>query len=755
MRSLIPIWALSIVLLVNVSYAASSKLGPSTPEVAAKVAAIKAFGTNDAAVAAFNSAFNDLDSLDFDSQQLVRQSLQEAVQASLDRKDAPISAESDWNKTLHDPRVWALLKPEQQEAAGARFTGDDPTQAHHLFWQDKAKFIASLPQGRLPEATEFADVVVVGGGMGGLSTAQEILRIHPTTKLTLLEQAAVVGGHARGETWDGVPAEIGASYIGIPQPGTDLAAKLDELGLSSKLQAHTEHDPMLIDGTWYEDVWKNGTVPESKDQFEQLARYFDEMSRNENGKIYPEIPYSSDDQRKYVAGLDGITLQKHLEDDVLKQKLHPHALMALEHYMWSSALQSISEISAANGLSFFVGDWRGKASFANGNAAISEAMHADISKRDGAKVRTSSIAFNVKVGADGVDVSYQAADGSVKTVRARWVVMAVPLFVAEKIVEELEPERVNVIAELKYRAYMVASALIHQLIPKRFYDLYFSAPRLSKRPGSPRNESMEQGATDVILHSSEKGDKSVLTLFQPLPYEGSQGQLYRTMQDLGKAKESALTQLKRDVLPGLGVSPDSVKGVRIALWGHSMPIPPLGFYAKGLADILRKPFKEKVVFVHQDVWQQPSFETIFSEALLRAREIAADLRPAPTAPAQLRAMRMVDNFDPVLGPVMHRMSDAKLCLEGKGIRFLCEGNDKKDLAVFKENSKKAEAIMLSRYPDEPKNARLRELLSHLFQSINDQLDRIDQALDAKDDAEKAAALRRISVLMAEAHGAFS
>ena len=80
-------------------------------------------------------------------------------------------------------------------------------------------------------------------------------------------------------------------------------------------------------------------------------------------------------------------------------------------------------------------------------------------------------------------------------------------------------------------------------------------------------------------------------------------------------------QLRDSILPLLKIKPEQVRDLRIARWGHPLPVAAKGLIADGTVDALRAPFKERVFFVEQDNWALPALETSVTEALTWAPEI--------------------------------------------------------------------------------------------------------------------------------------
>ena len=101
----------------------------------------------------------------------------------------------------------------------------------------------------LPAATSKADIVIVGGGVAGLSAAY-FLR---GKDWLLLEKEDHFGGNAYEEEFEGQYFATGSAYAYHGDEGDQLAS---EIGL--KLPMVNMPDPTLVNKTYVPDTWKTG-----------------------------------------------------------------------------------------------------------------------------------------------------------------------------------------------------------------------------------------------------------------------------------------------------------------------------------------------------------------------------------------------------------------------------------------------------------------------------------------------------------------
>lgn len=251
-----------------------------------------------------------------------------------------------------------------------------------------------------------------------------------------------------------------------------------------------------------------------------------------------------------------------------------------------------------------------------GNAFAAEMLLKKLSKSIPQKnLRPQSLVFDVRATDDGAEIAYIDAAGKVSVIAAKAVVMSCPKFIGAKIINDFEPERIEAIRKLKYRSYLVANVLLNGKIKKNFYDLYLLGNG-SFNPSDIRTASKTQNATDVVLanFASPNNSSTVLTLYRAFPYDGARAEIF-VPETLEMHKKTFETQVINSILPFLGFNASDIKDIRLARWGHPLPVAAKGLIAEKVVDQLYAPFKEKVFFVEQDNWALPAFETAVTEAI--------------------------------------------------------------------------------------------------------------------------------------------
>jgi protoporphyrinogen oxidase len=505
--------------------------------------------------------------------------------------------------------------------AAQGYLADDPEKAHEALWA-KAQFIQS--KGGIPAPKEKVPLVIVGGGLSGLLSAY-LLRHH---KPILLEQAQRFGGNAKGESWDGLDYALGAAYFVKPETGSSWYQLLSELGATNLWRELNSGSKVEWKGRLIEGFWEGATDPKGRPFFSKAAKYVQDVLHERNGRRYPELPARNAKQLDLLKQLDRETLHSHLKR-ALGGRLHPHFETHLEQYCWSSFGASAHELSAAHGMNFYTEEFEDLVVLPGGNAGVAELVlkSLEMSLAQG-NLRPESLVVNVKVQDDEVHVTYLDSNGQLNTVAAKAVVMACPKFVAKKLIDDLPLAQSQAISQIKYRSYLVANILIDGPPPaEEFYDLFLLGNGRHDTL-STRQAAEKRGATDVVLANfSCRGfdSKTVLTMYWAMPFDGALASLYAS-QSFANYRKRFETQLLQEILPLFGYDQRRVVDLRIARWGHPLPVAEKGLLTRGVLERARADHGRRVFFIEQDNWAQPAIETSASEAMYHCPRVDAFLK---------------------------------------------------------------------------------------------------------------------------------
>ncbi|HYM80651.1 MAG TPA: hypothetical protein VEY91_04465 [Candidatus Limnocylindria bacterium] len=230
-------------------------------------------------------------------------------------------------------------------------------------------------------------------------------------------------------------------------------------------------------------------------------------------------------------------------------------------------------------------------------------------KTKGGEVLTGTFAGRVRQRGRGVEVTSASAAGATLHA-AQAAVLAVPRFVAARIVEGFPSERWEDVRAMEWRAYLVANILLARRPKVDWYDAY----RVEEI--DPR----DCGWTDLILadHAAgAHGPYTVLTAYRALPYSGGRNELL-TDDDYSRHRDVVRRDL-RPWLPALGLREADVVDINLARWGHPLVLAKPGQLASGTLERISAPLGP-IVFAQQDRFGVPAIESALEAAFVAADE---------------------------------------------------------------------------------------------------------------------------------------
>ena len=158
------------------------------------------------------------------------------------------------------------------------------------------------------------------------------------------------------------------------------------------------------------------------------------------------------------------------------------------------------------------------------------------------------------------------------------------------------------------------------------YDIYYTSDQALNEQNI-RFESIKQNATDVVHGSIAAMDanRTVLTLYRGLPFDSGRAEIFND-NVYSSIRQSFETQIHTGILPALGFHQREVVDIRLARWGHPMPVPQVGFYKNEIYKELKKPIDAKIYFANQDNFALPAIEVALTESMQAASVVMANLK---------------------------------------------------------------------------------------------------------------------------------
>jgi predicted NAD/FAD-dependent oxidoreductase len=298
---------------------------------------------------------------------------------------------------------------------------NDSFQIGHLL-RDRAGFPVA-------KRTEKYPVVIVGGGIAGLSAAWR-LRKRGFTDFVLLEMNAQPGGNARWGENEITAFPWAAHYVPVPGSKAEYLLELfEDLGVLKNGQweerylAFSPQERLFLYGRWQEGIEPAvGLTRKDRDQFQRLENLFSEFRKSGSFTVPLELGFSSKLQH-----LDRISFS-----DWLRQQGFDSPLL---HWYMNYACRDdygalASDTSAWAGIHYFSSresEEKGPLTWPEGNGWITRRLL----ERVGGSIRTSQLVHRITQTRRGASVF--AGDTEFQ---AEFVIFAAPTFLAPYLLED-------------------------------------------------------------------------------------------------------------------------------------------------------------------------------------------------------------------------------------------------------------------------------------------------------------------------------
>jgi monoamine oxidase len=469
------------------------------------------------------------------------------------------------------------------------------------------------------------DVVIAGGGIAGLACARALAR-RGIDDFVLLELEDSVGGNSRGHTLAGSRCPLGAHYL--PLPGADaheVSELLFDLGLlrheggrtvaDERHLCHSPQERLFFDGSWHEGLLPPA-APGSRtlQQYRAFARAVEQVRRSLAFTLPTRRAAWADGHRALDAQTFASWLREHALDD-------PHLLWLLDYACRDDYGAGLSDVSAWAGLHYFASrhgfaapgddgpDREPVFTWPEGNAWLAERLVDPVR----ARVRSAHTVLQVHEERHGVQVlALDERAQQAVMFDAKVVVMALPLFVARRVLRAPMPALRDAAAAARHAPWLVA-------------NLQLAAPLLERANGAPPAwDNVRYGSPSLgyvsAQHQSLRADAraTVLTAYWALAASE------RAALGSGDWRPWA-----RRVVGDLAVAhpdlPHKLERVELMRYGHAMCVPVPGARGNPALAALAGA-TGRVLFAHADLSAYSVFEEAYTHGVRAAASAAAALR---------------------------------------------------------------------------------------------------------------------------------
>ncbi len=477
-----------------------------------------------------------------------------------------------------------------------------------------------------PAVQRRTGVLIIGAGIAGLACARALAQ-RGIDDLQLLELEDVAGGNSRGHQMAGMGCPLGAHYLPVPGPqAPEVLALLHELKLARTVagrvvydERHLCHSPqerLFIDGAWVD-----GLLPPAAPGSQTLAQYrrfsalVSQMQR-ELGFAMPTVraPWTPAHAALDAQTFDAWLATQGLVDARLRWYLD---YCCRDDYGAGSAV-----VSAWAGLHYFAsrhgfhapGDEDAERepvlTWPEGNAWLSQRLAAPFAGR----LHTGRTVLRVAEGRHEVSVLvWDESAQRAEAWAARQVVLALPLFIAQRLLES-PPEALRAATALQRHA------------PWLVANLQLDEPLLDRPVGAPPSWDNVLYAADPrslgyvdAMHQSTRPypGPTVLTAYWSLPMAQRTELLDRPWTHWAQAVITDLARAHPDL-------PRKVKRADLMRYGHAMSIPVPGLRGSAALQALQQ-VQGRVRFAHADLSAYSVFEEAFTQGLRAGDQVARAL----------------------------------------------------------------------------------------------------------------------------------
>lgn len=511
--------------------------------------------------------------------------------------------------------------------------------------RDMAAGVAAIEPS--PDRWESARVVIVGGGVAGLSAAWRLLGAG-MDDFVLLELDPVLGGTARSGRSARGAYPWGAHYITAPMKENRALVRLlgdmglidgvDERGDPVIAEQHLCRDPderLFYRGRWYDELYLHAGA--SAEDLAQYAAFEAEVGRwaeqrDGRGRRAFAFPMSAGSDDAEVTALDRMTMAEWMD---ARGFTSPRLRWYADYACRDDYGLRMEHTSAWAGLLYFAGrvaqarsDYRPVITWPEGNgrlvAHLAERITAGriAAGRMDPWARTGWAAAELRPvpgpgpgGPGSVDIVALVDDGGggaprAAGIHAERVILAAPQFLARYLVRPWRDDPPAHLAAFDYGSWMVANLHLRD------------RPRGLGFPLAWDNVLWDSPSLGYVVSTHQRGldhGPTVLTYYYPLTDPDSRAARQRMLEagwaDWVDVTLSDLEQAHRDIRT-------LTERVDVMRWGHAMIRPRPGFVWGGARQAAARAYRG-IHFAHSDLSGVAVFEEAMDQGLRAAEEVLA------------------------------------------------------------------------------------------------------------------------------------
>ena len=481
-------------------------------------------------------------------------------------------------------------------------------------------------------------VAIVGGGAAALAAAWRLTG-RGVRGVEILELEANCGGTAASGASRVTAYPWGAHYITVPMAhNRELISLLEQMGavegrdaagdprIAEQLLVREPKERVYYKGFWYQGLYPHAGATAS--DLDQLARFErivarHAASRDAAGRRAFAIPLHASSDDSDLLELDRVSAAAWLDRERL---LSPRLRWTLDKACSDDYGVQLSDTSAWAMLFYFAARLRTGAeqsaemiTWPEGNAALIAHMHRRAcADRKAATVHTRRLVVDVDTSDTEVRIyAYDLDKERPELIVAKHAIVAVPRFIARRVVRRLREQPPDYLGEFQYGAWLIANLHLRSRPAGRGYppawdNLIYDSPGL--------------GYVSATHQRGREHGPTVWTYYLPMT-DGRAADGRKRLFETSRAElaDAVVTDLKR-------AHPDlesHLARVDVWRWGHGMVQPRPGLIGGGALRAARAAIG-RIHFAHTDLSGLALFEEAFHHGLRAADETIAALPAAAT-----------------------------------------------------------------------------------------------------------------------------
>lgn len=484
-----------------------------------------------------------------------------------------------------------------------------------------------------PAETLSAEVVIVGGGIAGLSARRWLAKAGMTDVL-LLELEEKTGGNSTSGQNSVSAYPWGAHYLPIPDIRNrellDFLAEAgsitgyNEAGLPIYNEYHLCHDPeerLFINGHWQEGLVPEIGVP-TPDR-DQIRRFFAEIETlrqavGTDGRDAFAIPLDRSSADARFRNLD-----KQSFADYLTQKgfTSPYLRWYLNYCCQDDYGITLDQTSAWAGLHYFAGR-KGRAANAPGSAVLTwpegNAFLADrLRQQAETPTRTNTLVFSLEQTETGVRVlARDLGRNQTVAINAQTAILATPAFIARRLLGKAAPAAAP--QPLAHTPWVVANLTVDALpqgpgVPLCWDNVVYG------------NDSVGYiSANHQHLHDSPQ---RVITYYKPLTSHTPTQVANARQRAYGTTRDQWITEILTELETAHPSISQHVQEIDIWVWGHGMAAPSVGALWHSDRMAQHQSVSHPIYVAHTDYSGISIFEEAFYGGIRAAEALLANRQP--------------------------------------------------------------------------------------------------------------------------------